>query len=71
MKRMFQLNLTPKEVVKSKRIMALIMMPIFVLQMSSLNLFFVQMAIAEDLGTTTVDSAPAADPAPKTEEPKA
>lgn len=69
-KRIFQLNLNKKESVKLKRILALIMMPVFILQMSSLNPFFVQIAKAEDTGTTTVDSAPAPDPAPKAVEPK-
>ena len=47
-KRIFQLSLTKKEVVKSKRFMAVLMIPIFVFQMSSLNLLLLQTAIAED-----------------------
>lgn len=48
MKHIFHLNLTSEEVVRSKKILALIMIPIFVLQMSSLNLFFVGVASAEE-----------------------
>ncbi|MEF3692130.1 MAG: hypothetical protein V3574_03705, partial [Candidatus Moraniibacteriota bacterium] len=47
-KRIFQLSLTKKEVVKSKRFMAVLMIPVFVFQMSSLNLLLLQTAIAED-----------------------
>lgn len=46
-KHIFQLRLTSKEVVRSKQILALIMVPLFVFQMSSLNLAFINVAKAE------------------------
>lgn len=56
----FQLNLAPKEVVRSKQILALIMVPLFIFQMSSLNLFFVGVARAED-ETPSVSAPPVSD----------
>lgn len=47
-KRIFQLSLSKREIVRSKRFMAILMIPIFVFQMSSLNLLLLQTAIAED-----------------------
>lgn len=47
-KHIFQLKLTSKEVVRSKQILALIMVPLFIFQMSSLNLAFINVASAED-----------------------
>ena len=47
-KRIFQLSLSKREIVRSKRFMAILMIPIFVIQMSSLNLFLMQAVIAED-----------------------
>lgn len=55
-KHIFELNLAPNEVVRSKQILALIMIPIFVLQMSSLNSFFVNVAVAEDGSGSTSGS---------------
>lgn len=68
-KRMFQLSLTQKEIVKSKRFMAIVMIPVFVFQMSSLNLVLLQVAIAEDGESASVAvEEPAVEPAIEEEE---
>ncbi|MGW8185328.1 MAG: prealbumin-like fold domain-containing protein [Candidatus Moraniibacteriota bacterium] len=69
-KRMFQLSLTQGEIVKSKRFMAILMVPIFVFQMSSLNLVLLQVAIAEDgESASVVVEEPVDEPAPEEEAP--
>lgn len=62
---MFQLSLTKKEVVRSKRFMAILMIPIFIIQMSSLNLFLLQIAIAEDGESVEAAKIELADDPPK------
>lgn len=47
-RRMFQLNLKKREATAMKRVIALVMIPIFVLQMCSINLFLTQVARADD-----------------------
>ena len=47
-KHIFEMKLSQKEMVRAKRVLALFMIPIFVLQMCSINLFLTQVARAED-----------------------
>lgn len=61
MKRIFQLNLNKGEAVRIKRILALIMMPIFVIQMSSLDMSLVKVALAEEGSSTAVASSSSLD----------
>lgn len=67
-KRIFQLSLSKREIVRSKRFMAILMIPIFVIQMSSLNLFLMQAVIAEDGESDVVAESEEIKEAPPEEE---
>lgn len=67
----FQLNLSPKEVVWSKRILAGVMLPIFMFYMTSMNFLIMgmmQVRAEEPTVEVAVDPAPAPKEEPKVEE---
>ena len=64
------MKLSQKEMIRAKRVLALFMIPIFVLQMASVNLLLTNIAVAEDEAAVTettpapASEAPAEEPAP-------